>query len=162
MTKEDKELLLKDLCARLPYGVFIKCLGRSRQLVAIHLDRPRLFEVESEPDCVPHSVYIDDYDIDEFKPYLRPLSSMTDAERKELSNLVKKELNDNQEDDDCLTWVLYDSTGIKNQMGGERFYFNEMSIIYDWLNAHHFDYRGLIKKGLALEAPEGMYDLKEE
>lgn len=29
--------------------------------------------------------------------------------------------------------------------------------VIDWLLAHHFDYRGLIPMGLALEATEGMY-----
>lgn len=81
------------------------------------------------------------------------MSSMTKEERQELSDLINKKLNGNQEvtDDYCTPWSLYDTTGIKNYIGGERFYFDEMSIVYDWLNAHHFDYRDLIKKGLAIE-----------
>ena len=58
----------------------------------------------------------------ECKPYLRPMSSMTEEE--------EKEYHDARSD-------YYDDLGT-----------------YDWLNAHHFDYRGLIEKGLALEAPE--------
>ena len=37
----------------------------------------------------------------------------------------------------------------------QQYYFNEL---YDWLLKHHFDYRGLIEKGLALEAPKGIYE----
>lgn len=68
------------------------------------------------------------------KPYLRPMSSMTKEERTEYLNACGNEM------DNALSSPRY---------GG-----------IDWLNAHHFDYRGLIPKGLALEAPEGMYNLK--
>ena len=61
--------------------------------------------------------------------YLRPMSSMTEEEKEE----------------------LYQKTGFKL----DDYIFGISAI--DWLNAHHFDYRGLIEKGLALEAPEGMY-----
>jgi len=96
---------------------------------------------------------------DKIYPYLRPMSSMTKEEKKEFERLIDEKLNKHigQEDDEWTPWVLYDTTGIKNYVGGERFYFDEMSFIYDWLNKHHFDYRGLIEKGLALEAPEIMY-----
>lgn len=67
------------------------------------------------------------YDIDFIKPYLRPMDSMTDAESEEY-DLLRSSIN-----------------GI---------YSSELG---DWLNAHYFDYRGLIHKGLALEAPDGMY-----
>ena len=63
----------------------------------------------------------------DIKPYLRPMSSMTEDEGVELDNTV-----------------------IMGNYGDDA----------DWLNAHHFDYRGLIKKGLALEAPEGMYKIE--
>lgn len=59
----------------------------------------------------------------QIKPYLRSLSSMTNAER----DRMRKDINKTHED------------------------------ITDWLDKYHFDYRGLIKKGLALEAPENMY-----
>ena len=61
-------------------------------------------------------------------PYLRPMSNMTEEEKK-----VYKEISV------CLCGEIVAKTMI------------------DWLNEHHFDYRGLIEKGLALEAPEGMY-----
>lgn len=69
----------------------------------------------------------------EIKPYLRSMDSMTEEEVFNYSHL------------DLLD---YSNDGFEMP--------NYRSI--DWLNAHHFDYRGLIDKGLALEAPEGMYD----
>lgn len=114
MTQEEKDLLLKDLCARLPYRV--KC---------------RQFKLDSQI-CTLTADLLDK--VDNLEPYLRPMSSMT-----------KEERNDMRE---VLEWV---------EAFGERFY-DKTPEFYDWLNAHHFDYRGLIEKGLALEAPEGMYN----
>ena len=78
------------------------------------------------------SIKVDGYDawfpVDSFKPYLRLMSSMTEEERK-----------------------IYMEIG--SHLCGEIV----AKTMIDWLNAHHFDYRGLIEKGLAIEAPEGMY-----
>lgn len=139
MTQEEKELLLKDLCARLPYGVKVTN--------GIH-------KITLTP-CSDTSIIINEHIL----PYLRPMSSMTEEEKKELERLIDEKLNGNigQENDEWVPWVLHDTTGIKNFIGGERFYFDEMSFIYDWLNAHYFDFRGLIEKNLALEAPEDIY-----
>ena len=104
MTQEEKEVLLKDLCARLPYGVKLKRFdGEIVELT------PLLFAT---------------FAIENFKPYLRPMSSMTEEEKRE----------------------YFDVTQVSNHCAA-----------IDWLNAHHFDYRGLIEKGLALEVHEGMY-----
>ena len=101
MTREEKQLLLKDLCARLPYGVKYQ-------------------------DKIEGGIHILSLGIihhyERFIPYLRPLSSMTEEE-----DFIYSQLPDGHIDE------------------------------YDWLNAHHFDYRGLIPMGLALEASEGMY-----
>lgn len=123
MNEQDKKLLLVDLCARLPYGVIVQ--GNEKYI--------------SEIDSIEKKygiIYLINVDksllIEQIKPYLRPMSSMTEEELNEL------------EDISCLT--LYpNGTQIPNGKD------------YDWLNAHHFDYRGLIPMGLALEAPEGMY-----
>ena len=72
-----------------------------------------------------------------FLPYLRSMSSMTEEEKTEYFLLKHR---DNDRDDNI---ILVD----------------EASMLIDWLNKHHFDYRGLIEKGLALEAPENMYVL---
>lgn len=139
MTQEDKELLFKDLCARLPYGVVVvldEKFGFNKGIRTLVKELLDLYCVEG------------------MKPYLRPLYSMTREEKKELERLIDKKLNGiEQEDDDeeWAPWVLHYTTGIRNSIGGEKFYFDDMSFIYDWLNSHHFDYRGLISKELAIK-----------
>ena len=124
MTQEEKQLLLKDLCARLPYGVKCKVNfddGTSDVMKLSQLPDGLGMWGFCKDGCYGRS--------DNFKPYLRPMSSMTEEEYTEFGY-------------DTLRYTMQD---------------------IDWLNAHHFDYRGLIKKrgwseeGLALEAPEGMY-----
>ncbi len=121
MTKEDKELLLKDLCARLPYGVKVQ-----------HQDENYLEEVQTVEHISRKYGEIETNSVlgfvDDFKPYLRPMSSMTEEERKEYLNACGNEM------DNPLSSPRY--SGI------------------DYLNANHFDYRGLIPKGLAIEVNE--------
>jgi len=130
MTQEEKELLLKDLCARLPYGIFVK---ENREYLD---DIPTIYTDDSP------TIYTFDYHpcIDNCKPYLRPMSSMTEEEKKELGNIRPYLIDKN----DNVTGVQCNS-------------FIQISECQDWLNEHHFDYRGLIEKGLALEAPENLY-----
>lgn len=132
MKNEDKELLLKDLCGRLPYGV--RCHVPTEDELSMVLTGKRLnyfcFHKDSFGLDYSHEieVVLDPWNSDNIiKPYLRPTSSMSEKELYEWQH----------------TWIM-DTTIEK----------------YDWLNAHHFDYRGLIEKGLALEAPEGMYNIK--
>lgn len=131
MTQEEKDLLLKDLCGRLSYGVKCKLWSGDNECAAI-----------TEPlkigglDAFMCNISIT------IKPYLRPMSSMTEEERKEYESFIvhRKHVNvQGQEwDIDCFS-------------------FDSVPRLISWLNAHHFDYRGLIEKGLALEAPEYMY-----
>lgn len=121
MTQEHKQLLLKDLCARLAYGVKVHSDGIPHEQILIG--------------------YIPDIEHYNIKPYLRPMSSMTEEEKEELYHYYCEEIADNLNTPN-LTWDL--RCCISNSFGT------------DWLNAHHFDYRGLIDKGLALEAPKGM------
>lgn len=132
MTQEDKELLLKDLSARLPYGVKVQTPYSDAFLIGI-IDRKGYKKDERYIDAITDR---QTYPIRYVKPYLRPMSSMTEKERFEYLNACGNEM------DNALSSPRY--SGI------------------DWLNAHHFDYRGLIEKGLALEAPEGMYNIKEK
>jgi len=83
-------------------------------------------------------------DADEIKSYLRPLSSMTKEEKKEYDELC----------DDCLEQdsVDYNISTLDR---------TQLIFVTDWLIEHHFDFRGYIEKGIALEAPEGMYDIKK-
>lgn len=89
MTKEDKELLWVDLCARLPYGVRIQYDSQACKLVAVNDDYTVLLLGEDG-----HKPNIEDdlfLNIEKVKPYLRPMSSMTDKERKEINELVESE-----------------------------------------------------------------------
>ena len=123
MTQEQKDLLLKDLCARLPYGVKFE-----------HTDKHTLCEILSITPIYDYEnvIYFNDYinhpkkcNIDDVKPYLFPLSSLTEEQRKEWQSLMIK-----------------DSYGI--------LYYTVES--YDYLYKNHFDYRGLIPMGLAIDA----------
>lgn len=130
ITKEEKELLIKDLLPRLQYGVKIQTWYNEI--------------ITSDLNTFP--IGYDEIDIEQLsgiKPYLRPMSSMTEEELNQLKELGGNIIFYSTEKN---TWSIYSH-------GPE---------VYDWLNAHHFDYRGLIEKGLALEAPEGMYGYRCE
>ena len=119
MTQEEKDLLLKDLSTRLPYGV--------KGIITYNGDKD-IFTVKG----IFNILFLSDTEcchLEDFKPYLRPMSSMT-------------------EEEEIFYNIKYPY--IKN--------YEQM----DWLNAHHFDYRGLIEKGFALEAPEDMYNINEK
>ena len=143
MTQEDRQLLLKDLCVRLPYNVVIRCTDDDTNYKCF-LTTDILNELLHNIEC---------YD---YKPYLRPMSSMTEEEREEVQVFICDEWF--FEDSGFATKVRkegyieflanYDCSGIDPEFCGE---------YVDWLTAHHFDYRRLISMGLALEAPEGMY-----
>ena len=140
MIQEDKELLLKDLCTRLSYGVkglaYIvgepcntntNIIGIINENIMTNYESPMLKFIDlSSKDII-------------IKPYLRPMSSMTEEEKKEYELLCDYYMDDKE----------------------SKYYFNNIATI-DWYHQKHFDCRGLIKLGLALEAPEGMYNLKEE
>ena len=127
MTQEQKQLLLKDLSARLPYGGFVQ------------------FEVDGHKTIKPLTLdFLSStwYHTEFIKPYLRPMSSMTEEEKEEWHDTFDSVQDYVPEVDDYDdNW--HEEPGIES---------------YDYLISHHFDYRGLIPKGLALEAKEGMYE----
>lgn len=125
MTQEEKELVLKDICTRLPYGVHVEISWEySKTDVYTSLEYYEFPNIDSllnifwDEKCVS------------IKPYLRSMSSMT-------------------EEEDMRRCAFLDDIegGVEDAIPN----------YIDWLNKHYFDYRGLISKGLALEAPVDMY-----
>lgn len=129
MTQKDKELLIKDLCARLPYGVKI-------ELTWWVMDEGTCMSTTLEPDHI-EQIRNDELGDVEIKPYLFPMSSMTEEQKKEY-NLLQN-----------FVPIYYYGFDI---IVDKELYDNWESI--DYLNAHHFDYRGLIEKGLAIDVTE--------
>ena len=143
MTKEDKCILLQDLTARLPYGVILD-YSFIEDKQRIHTKIPLTYRNIG-------TVALDEWHTNEeiFKPYLHPMSSMTEEEKEEFHKLKQFSVTVVMPNDVSLLKPTY-IVDLEEDGDG-------LNHLYDWLNAHHFDYRGLIEKGLALEAPEGMY-----
>ena len=134
------ELLLKDLCERLCYGVVVNLPHPYEEFKAyVKAINPERGIVYYEKYGVKNSPLFDT-SIWKVKPYLRPMSSMTEEEQHEYDEL-------------CLDNLALPKVHLYYPMR----YYTMDYLHVDWLNAHHFDYRGLIEKGLALEAPKGMY-----
>ena len=131
MTQEYKELLLKDLCARLPYGVMVKDeLGRINKLVIGNADLVRLYYND-------FSIYGEN---SLSLPFLRPLSSITDEELHEVQEILGKGVEICNDFD--IVKIIQEKT----------FSFLELQAVFEWLLKNHFDYRGLIEKSLAIDA----------
>ena len=152
MDKKDKDLLyllLKDLCARLLYRVKVRYHYKRNDKV---IDEDRELDFSDVETLKYNNEYPqDDWCEISWKPYLRPMSSMTQGEWEEMTALIYPHGRVNRNPDnknELLLWLSAEG--------------NEMPIIlmnnvFSWLNEHYFDYHGLIEKGLALEAPKGMY-----
>ena len=135
MRQEDKELLLKDLCARLPYGVKAKYYGSAEECECCDTIEG-IYPMDDE-------IVIGQYglSVDMIKPYLFPLSSMTEKQKEELKYEISKQteiLIERMKNDDC---------GI--DCG--KYYFNSIFEL-KWLLKNHFDIYGLIPMGSAIDA----------
>ena len=128
MKQEDKDLLLRDLCARLPYGVKVLTLFENKEvnglLEAVYPEDDRIIISNLSRPCHYLKQDCGGFIIEEngCKPYLFPMSSMTEEQKKEEYEICKYYLNG------------YESK------------------LIDFYNKNHLDYRGLIPKGLALDA----------
>ena len=137
MKQEDKELLLKDLSARLPYGVKVAIEFSKGKYTKVYdlreIDNDNTAELRQQVTVWNYGFYssVISYPLIDCRPYLRPMSSITEEEKKEHFGRT----------------MTIDIVQTSKE-------------VIDWLNAHHIDYRGLIERGLALEAPEGMYGFK--
>ena len=148
MTQENKDLLFKDLCARLPYGVIGKCeidasydtpfdtIFQTHKFDAVlyGLKEDLLFVTplieDNDEQTFAEEEVADGVDILDFTPYLFPMSSMTEEEK-----------------------LMYEGLMIGTDN------ISYMLDVVDWLNKNHFDYRGLIEKSLALDATRlNIYD----
>lgn len=148
MKTEEKQLLLKDLCARLPYGVKMRYRNDSGYEVLCQIDT-FYKDVDGFPCLLATTGPCGAFqDLNELKPYLRPMSSMTEEEILQFFPVRGRNLNSFE-----LRSLIENDITIAS-------YLPSYSTHIDWLNKHHFDYRKLIEKGLALEAPEDMYKEK--
>lgn len=141
MTQEEKELLLKDLCARLPYGV--KCQIDTGD-ADVYVDTLATITIDG---CVCFMETIDTEDAleyDNIKPYLFPLSSMTEEQYNSLHELG------------ILNNCSHSYEYVNPHIHGVSFIFKEFKTysleLIEWLNKNHFDYRGLIPMCLAIDA----------
>jgi hypothetical protein len=132
MTREEKQLLLKDLCGRLTYGVkFALSGGNIYTMKGIDL----IVTDEGNWEYAVTAKGIEPIEIEYIKPYLRPMSSMTEEERKEVETLIK----DNRPN----PYGEINNKGMDNLLLSVSVTSN---VLIDYLNSHYFDYRGLIKK----------------
>ena len=129
MKQEEKDLLLKDLCGRLTYGVKVK-FGDSKPALLTVIEHDEFgWQIGSEDEFGGMITIIDNV-----KPYLFPISSMTEEQKKEYRKVCD------------LDMEILENRPIKGEP------FPAMFNSQDWLDAHHFDYRGLIPMGLANDA----------
>lgn len=143
MTNEEKDILMKDLCARLPYGFKYQVQYGDTSVRDV-----KKFILDGE-----YSLF-DTWMVHEIKPFLRLMSSMTEEE---LNECV---CQSGIKDIECPNWQnIPKEKQFEARLNHAIAVFLTDSNNVDWLNAHHFDYRGLIERGLALEAPEGMYNI---
>ena len=134
MTNKEVELLLEDLSGRLPYGVKFHYFSEFADG-----EDPEFVNTVAVLDMADWQILDEDHEewirVRQIMPYLRPMSSMTEEEDKYFAMLQ-----------------------VESVKSGFLYAANAANLI-KFLNSHHFDYRGLIPKGLALEATEGMYSL---
>lgn len=141
MTEEQKKLLINDLCGRLPYGVKFK------------------FKYAESSSEIMRAIYLGNYviinskdyscEINDIKPYLFPMSSITEEQANELFNLFGISLLDSVGRDyikinECTGITFFLNKGFDVEM--------HLDKLMNWLNSNHFDYRGLITMGLAIDA----------
>ena len=122
MTQEDKQLLLKDLCSRLPYNVVIRCTDNDT-------DYKCFLTTDILNELLHNTEYYG------YKPYLRPMSSMTDKEKTKIASMAGHFNSLTKSIEVCFACLP----------------------VVDYCYSRHLDIHGLIEKGLALEAPEDMY-----
>lgn len=144
---KQEDLLLIDLCSRLYYKVKVSLIYNNEEyrgtLCAIYPEDNRVIIDDLNKSCHYYNQTCGGFLIDEnkVKPYLFPLSSMTNEQKREYHQSTSKDI-------DMLQDVILERMNGKDNNNKHAIAYNGI----DWLNAHHFDYRGLIEKGLAIDA----------
>lgn len=129
MKQEVKELLLRDLCARVPYGINASYYGAEEACET--WDKIESVTLDGYVDIGQYSL-----PIERIKPYLFPLSSMTKEQKNE-----------------CFKGTMLELSKYGEIYGYSEYTDLECYLkVIDWLNKNHFDYRNLIENGLAIDA----------
>lgn len=151
---KDINILFKTLCMLLAYNVKCEVIDRGVKIIGTLngytplTDGSKLFGLSNKEYDAPDKYWQPkaQFSVEEIKPYLRPMSSMTDEEKEEL----KQEFCiDVREEDNGRHTEEYGYVTVYHNFNNETWYIPYEAI--DWLNEHHFDYRGLIEKGLAMK-----------
>lgn len=138
MEKEDKELLIKDLCGRFPYKVMCEISDGKTTITEV-------LKIGGLSGILNDTLRV--------KPYLRSISKMTEEEWEDWKSKFKMPLGAGVSSKSFKVYnYVVSSFGYTVDIS-----LNEIADMIAWLNSHYFDFRGLIEKGLALEAPETMY-----
>ena len=150
MTQEDKQLLLTDLCARFPYGVKVRGV-----FLNYNKDKDKI--LYEECDNVMRMQDLRRFDT--LKPYLRAMADMTEDEKEELLKSVfrrsdSKLFKVTSNGIDALPVELPANSHMLFSVNSVNFNNRNINKYTEFLNRHHFDYRGLIKKGLAIRVTE--------
>ena len=146
MTQEDKELLFIDLCGRIPYKVRIFEIEPVNNIQS----NLTLLSVTNKESviCITPSGGVIGSSIDAFKPYLFPISSMTEEQTEEVHNLIYQGVSESIEE--TKEWL---KTRKENELRPITLtYILSYTLVIDWFCKNHFDYRGLIPMGLAMDA----------
>ena len=161
MTQEQKDLLLKDLCARLLYGVKIALKNNGayhheniakKGDVTIEILKGfngNYFSIR-HTNPLDWDWYDDDIDIEDIKPYLFPLSSMTEEQRIELYKVLGWRYESHYHL--SKEWEDFNNSIDNNDLFIPASWVSDLNKMYNWFNKNHFDYRGLIPMDLAIDA----------
>ena len=144
MTQEQKSLLLKDICARLPYKVKIsipELFTNKEQVETLN----EIFKGKDNLYRVNDSGILIEY----IKPYLLPLSSMSDEQKREFYKFFEEGITDSA--NETRQW-LRTKRADETRRPVTIAYVMVHKLVIEWLNKNHFDYRGLIESGLAIDA----------
>lgn len=139
MEKIDRELLIKEISARLPYGVKAKVYGWDEEKGEVEIPL-RIYSINTDGYVYfeTNDYNVDYLNVDDCLLYLRPMSSMTDEEKREYESFIGGQ-------------KPFDSDFSAYPKEYRFVYEWDVANYVKWLNAHHFDYRGLIPKNLALD-----------